>query len=97
MSHLANPLIKNSSEKTEYSNGQENSLLKNGYWHIPVTFFYSALNAIWVTGHYAYRGFRKGIQTMIDKKPGMIALESWNKETVNKEKFHPNIEVFVWQ
>ena len=87
MSHLANQLMKNSSKKIENRNEQKNSFIRNGYWYNPVTLFQNALNAICVTGYYAYREFRKDIQTMIDKKLGMITSESWNNQAINKGKF----------
>lgn len=95
MSYLANQLMKKASEKIEENNEQKNSFIKDSYWYNPVTFFHNALNAICATDYYAYQDFRKDIQTMIDKKSGMITLESWNKETVNKEKFLHYLEVFA--
>lgn len=97
MSHLANQLMKNSSKKIENRNEQKNSLIRNSYRYNPVNFFRNAFNAICRTGHYTYRDFRKDIQTMIDKKSGMITLESWNKETFNKEKFLHYMEVLAQQ
>ena len=53
----------------------------------PITFFQNEINTLTDTDYYAYKKYRDDIQVMIDKKINLILQDTWNKVSVNKEKY----------
>lgn len=93
-SGLINPLMKKAAQTVENSNEHKNHFIRNASWLSPVTLFQNKINALCGTDYYAYRQYRTDIQTMIDKKVEVLLRDSWNKETVNKEKFLEYLNTF---
>ena len=93
-SGLINPLMKEAAAMVEHNNENKNRFIHNTSWLNPVSWFQNKINALCRTDYYAYRHYRNDIQAMIDKKVNVLLLDSWNKETVNKEKFIEYINTF---
>lgn len=94
ISGLVNILNKKASDSIEKSSEDKNEFIKSFSKLNPVTFFQNELNAITSTDYYAYQGFRKRIQSMIDKKIELILEDTWNKVIVDKEKYIQYVENF---
>ncbi|MGJ1431672.1 DUF3526 domain-containing protein [Sphingobacterium spiritivorum] len=86
-SGLTNRLMKEATLKVENDNENRNRFIRNTSWFNPVSWFQNRINSLCGTDYYAYRQFRGDIQAIIDKKVELLLQDSWNRETVNKEKF----------
>lgn len=93
-SGLINPLLKEATAKVENNNEDKNRFIRNTSWFNPVSWFQNRINALCQTDYYAYRRYRTDIQAMIDKKVEVLLQDSWNKETINKEKFFEYVNAF---
>ena len=94
ISGLVNILNKNVSHIIEKSNDQKNEFIKRFYVLNPVIFFQNKINGITSTDYYAYKYYRKHIQNIIDKKINLILVDTWNKVSVNREKYVGYVETF---
>ena len=94
VSGLVNVLNKNVSLRIENSNEDKNKFIKKLNPLNPVTAFQNQLNALTHTDYYAYLRYRDYIQTIIDKKIELILKDSWNKVTVDKERYIEYVEKF---
>ena len=94
VSGLVNVLNKNVSLRIENLNEDKNKFIKKLNPLNPVTTFQNQLNAITHTDYYAYLRYRDYIQTIIDKKIELILKDSWNKVTVDKERYIEYVEKF---
>ena len=94
ISSLVNVLNKNASQKIEKSNDDKNQFVKSYFILNPVIYFQNKINAYTKTDYYAYRGYRKQIQSIIDKKIDLILDDTWNNVNVNKEKYIQYVEIF---
>ena len=94
VSGLVNILNKNVSLRIENSNEDKNQFIKKLNPLNPVTAFQNQLNALTHTDYYAYLRYRDYIQTIIDKKIELILKDSWNKVTVDKERYIEYVEKF---
>ena len=94
VSGLVNVLNKNVSLRIENSNEDKNQFIKKLNPLNPVTAFQNQLNALTHTDYYAYLRYRDYIQTIIDKKIELILKDSWNKVTVDKERYIEYVEKF---
>ncbi len=94
ISGLVNILNKNVSNSIEKSSENKNEFIKSFSKLNPVTFFQNKMNAITSTDYYAYQGFRKRIQSIIDKKIELILEDTWNKVIVDKKIYIQYVENF---
>ena len=94
VSGLVNVLNKNVALKIENSNEDKNKFIKKFNPLNPVTTFQNHINALTGTDYYAYLRFRDYMQTIIDKKIGLILESTWNNVTVNKERYIQYVENF---
>ena len=94
VSGLVNVLNKNVSLRIENSNEDKNQFIKKLNLLNPITAFQNQLNALTHTDYYAYLRYRDYIQTIIDKKIELILKDSWNKVTVDKERYIEYVEKF---
>ena len=94
VSGLVNVLNKNVSLRIENSNEDKNQFIKKLNPLNPITAFQNQLNALTHTDYYAYLRYRDYIQTIIDKKIELILKDSWNKVTVDKERYIEYVEKF---
>ncbi|WP_158500311.1 DUF3526 domain-containing protein [Sphingobacterium sp. ML3W] len=93
-SGLINKLMKDAAKQIEDSNESKNQFIRNTSWINPVNWFQNTMNRLSETDYYAYQKFRVEIQKMIDKKVKFILNDSWNKETIDREKFLEYVEAF---
>ena len=94
VSGLVNILNKDVAKKIEKSYEAKNKFIKSFDSINPVIAFHNQINSLTGTDYYAYLHYRKHIQSIIDKKVGLILEETWNKVTVNKKKYVEYIEKF---
>ena len=94
VSGLVNVLNKNVSLKIENLNEDKNQFIKKLNLLNPITAFQNQFNALTHTDYYAYLRYRDYIQTIIDKKIELILKDSWNKITVDKERYIEYVEKF---
>ena len=94
VSGLVNVLNKNVSLKIENSNEDKNQFIKKLNVLNPITAFQNQFNALTHTDYYAYLRYRDYIQAIIDKKIELILKDSWNKITVDKERYIEYVEKF---
>ena len=88
VSGITNQLTKQAARSVEKRNARKNAYLQDIYWINPVSWFQNKLNAMCDTDYTAYRAYRGRIQLLIDKKVELLLWDSWNKETVTKERFY---------
>ena len=94
VSGLVNILNKNVASKIENSNEEKNKLIRKLNLFNPVTTFQNHINALTGTDYYAYLHFRNYIQLIIDKKIKLILEETWNKVSVNKDRYIEYVNKF---
>ena len=94
VSGLVNLLNKDVALKIEKTNEEKNSFIKKFNIINPITFFQNKLNSFSRTDYYAYHLYRLQIQAIIDKKILLILNDTWNKVTVNKQRYIEYIENF---
>ncbi len=92
LSGLVNFLNKDVARTIEWSSEKKNKFIKRFSWLNPVIFFQNEINALTDTDYYAYKRYRSNIQEMIDKKINLILEDTWNKVTVDKEKYIKYVE-----
>ncbi len=83
-------------KKIKKSYEAKNKFIKSFDSINPVIAFHNQINSLTGTDYYAYLHYRKHIQSIIDKKVGLILEETWNKVTVNKKKYVEYVEKFKW-
>ncbi|AIM35243.1 hypothetical protein KO02_00075 [Sphingobacterium sp. ML3W] len=93
-SGLINKLMKDAAKQIEDSNESKNQFIRYTSWVNPLNWFQNTMNRLSETDYYAYQKFRVKIQEMIDKKVKFILNDSWNKETIDREKFLEYVEAF---
>ena len=81
-------------QEVSKSSEEKNEFIKNFALINPVISFQNQINAFTGTDYYSYLRYRKYIQTIIDKKIGLILEDTWNKVTVNKKRYIEYIEKF---
>tara|TARA_B100000131_G_C17699962_1_gene444235 strand:- start:36 stop:578 length:543 start_codon:yes stop_codon:yes gene_type:complete len=94
ISGLINILNKDVASKIEKNNEKKNNFVKKLNKINPVTFFQNKINTITKTDYYAYKQYRKEIQSKIDKQINTILYDTWNKVNVNKDKYLQYINDF---
>ena len=94
VSGLVNILNKDVAKKIEKSYEAKNKFIKSFDSINPVIAFHNQINSLTGTDYYAYLHYRKHIQSIIDKKVGLILEETWNKVIVNKKKYVEYVEKF---
>ena len=94
VSGLVNLLNKDVALKIEKANEEKNIFIKKFNIINPITFFQNKLNSFSRTDYYAYYLYRLRIQAIIDKKIRLILNDTWNKVTVNKQRYIEYIENF---
>ena len=94
LSGLVNVLNRNIANEIEKSSEEKNEFIKNFALINPVISFQNQINAFTGTDYYSYLRYRKYIQTIIDKKIGLILEDTWNKVVVNKKKYNDYVETF---
>jgi hypothetical protein len=87
LSGLVNMLNKDVARTIEWSSEKKNKFVRSYSVLNPITFFQNEINALTDTDYYAYKKYRDDIQVMIDKKINLILQDTWNKVSVNKEKY----------
>lgn len=93
-SGLTNKLMKKAAGVIEENSEHKNRFIRSSYWINPVSWFQNKMNATCGTDYYAYQRYRTSIQRILDNKVDLLLKDSWNKETVNKEKFLQYTEAF---
>lgn len=93
-SGLVNELMKNTARTIESRNERKNRFIRSTYVFNPVGFFQNKLNAVARSDYYAYSQFRADIQSMIDRKVHTLLFDSWNEETVTKERYLQYVKHF---
>ena len=94
ISGLVNVLNKEVVKKIEKSNDDKNKFVKSYFILNPVVYFQNKINSFTKTDYYAYRSYRKYIQSIIDKKIDLILVETWNNVNVNKGKYIQYVKIF---
>jgi hypothetical protein len=94
ISGLVNVLNKEVVKKIEKSNDDKNQFVKSYFILNPVVYFQNKINSFTKTDYYAYKSYRKHIQSIIDKKIDLILVETWNNVNVNKGKYNQYVEIF---
>ena len=94
ISGLVNVLNKEVVKKIEKSNDDKNKFVKSYFILNPVVYFQNKINSFTKTDYYAYKSYRKHIQSIIDKKIDLILVETWNNVNVNKGKYNQYVEIF---
>ena len=94
ISGLVNVLNKEVVKKIEKSNDDKNQFVKSYFILNPVVYFQNKINSFTKTDYYAYRSYRKYIQSIIDKKIDLILVETWNNVNVNKGKYNQYVKIF---
>ena len=94
ISGLVNVLNKEVVKKIEKSNDDKNQFVKSYFILNPVVYFQNKINSFTKTDYYAYKSYRKHIQSIIDKKIDLILVEIWNNVNVNKGKYNQYVEIF---
>jgi ABC-2 type transport system permease protein len=74
-------------QEIELKNEEKNTFIKKTYFINPVTFFQNKLNQKSNSDYYAFFKFRNEIDTEINKKTKQLLFDSWNKVTVDKQKY----------
>ncbi|MGF1534719.1 MAG: hypothetical protein ACFCUI_13535, partial [Bernardetiaceae bacterium] len=64
-----------------------NALIRQSYWFNPLTFFQNQFNALAQTHYQDYETYRRDIQTLVDKRIGIMASDLWNDAKVDKAKY----------
>ena len=94
ISGLVNVLNKKVAKKIEKSNNDKNQFVKSYFILNPVIYFQNKINAFTKTDYYAYRSYRRYIQSIIDKKIDLILVDTWNNVNVNKGKYIQYVKIF---
>ena len=94
ISGLVNVLNKEVAQKIEKSNDDKNQFVKSYFILNPVIYFQNKINAFTKTDYYAYKEYRKHIQSIIDKKIDLILEDTWNNVNVNKGKYIQYVKIF---
>ena len=94
ISGLVNVLNKEVVKKIEKSNDDKNKFVKSYFILNPVVYFQNKINSFTKTDYYAYRSYRKYIQSIIDKKIDLILVDTWNNVNVNKGKYIQYVKIF---
>ena len=94
ISGLVNVLNKEVVKKIEKSNDDKNQFVKSYFILNPVVYFQNKINSFTKTDYYAYRSYRKYIQSIIDKKIDLILVDTWNNVNVNKGKYNQYVKIF---
>tara|TARA_X000001036_G_scaffold68470_1_gene59501 strand:+ start:5773 stop:7089 length:1317 start_codon:yes stop_codon:yes gene_type:complete len=94
ISGLVNALNKKVAKKIEKSNNDKNQFVKSYFILNPVIYFQNKINAFTKTDYYAYRSYRRYIQSIIDKKIDLILVDTWNNVNVNKGKYIQYVKIF---
>ena len=94
ISGLVNVLNKEVVKKIEKSNDDKNQFVKSYFILNPVVYFQNKINSFTKTDYYAYRSYRKYIQSIIDKKIDLILVDTWNNVNVNKGKYIQYVKIF---
>tara|TARA_B100001778_G_scaffold57415_1_gene44320 strand:- start:1861 stop:3183 length:1323 start_codon:yes stop_codon:yes gene_type:complete len=94
LSGLVNILNKDVARTIEWSSEKKNKFIKSYSRLNPVIYFQNEINALTDTDYYAYKKYRSDIQEMIDIKINLILEDTWNKVTVDKEKYIQYVESF---
>ena len=81
-------------KKIEKSNDDKNQFVKSYFILNPVVYFQNKINSFTKTDYYAYKSYRKHIQSIIDKKIDLILVETWNNVNVNKGKYNQYVKIF---
>ena len=87
LSGLVNMLNKDVARTIEWSSEKKNKFVRSYSVLNPITFFQNEINALTDTDYYAHKKYRDDIQVIIDKKINLILQDTWNKVSVNKEKY----------
>ena len=87
LSGLVNMLNKDVARTIEWSSEKKNKFVRSYSVLNPITFFQNEINTLTDTDYYAYKKYRDDIQVMIDKKINLILQDTWNKVSVDKEKY----------
>lgn len=91
---LVNVQVKKVAQEIEARNEEKNSFIRLGYFINPVSFFQNSINSVCETDYYAYLDYKTNIQQIIDKKTKLLLNDTWNNETISKEKFLKYIAEF---
>lgn len=91
---IVNVQVKAVAQEIEASSAAKNSFIRNSYFINPVSFFQNSVNSICQTDYYAYSAFKSDIQKNIDKKTRLLLRDTWNKETIDKDRFLKYVEAF---
>ena len=94
ISGLVNVLNKEVVKKIEKSNDDKNQFVKSYFILNPVVYFQNKINSFTKTDYYAYKSYRKHIQSIIDKKIDLILEDTWNNVNVNKGKYIQYVKIF---
>ena len=94
ISALVNELNKKVASQIEKSSEDKNQFIKRYFLFNPVIYFQNKVNAFSKTDYYAYRDYRRHIQSIIDKKINFILEDTWNKVNIKKEKYIQYVEIF---
>jgi len=94
VSALINILNKNIANEIEAKNEEKNKFITSLNQINPIMFFQNTINSLTKTDYYAYKKYRKTIQSKIDKQINFILLDTWNKININKEKYLQYVEIF---
>ena len=94
MPYLANLITKPAAKEILIRSEKKNQFIRNSYWYNPITFYLNHLNSICNTDYYAYQNFREHIQNLIDIRTSLRAMDTWNKEVIDKERIQYYMETF---
>ena len=75
-------------------NEDKNSFIKKFNLINPITATQNRFNFFAETDYYAYKAYRKKIQSVIDKKIELILNDTWNKVTVDRQRYITYVEKF---
>lgn len=93
-SAVVNSLMKKTSHSIENQNEEKNRFIQNTWLINPISYFQNKMNAVTENDYYAYKAYRAQIQNIIDKKVNAVLFDTWNKKTINKEKYLKYITEF---
>ena len=94
LSGLINILNKDIASKIEKQNEDKNLFINSFNKINPIVFYQNKINSLASTDYYSYKIYRQKIQTIIDNQIYLILTDTWNRVTVNKDKYVQYIESF---
>ena len=87
LSALTNELNKSAVQQIEERNARRNKLIEASYWFNPVMFVQNQWNSYTSSDYEAYQVYREDVQRMIDRKIGLLVMDTWKEQSVDQSIF----------